>query len=141
MHLGSLSMVVDNLPLVQTPPRKNRAPVRPYAVSMLACALAIVANPALAQDVEPTGGDPSEPPVPVPPADADLPELGHVITDEEFEDTIPELDPSSDPELDAPLEESSPALRYPARACRSSRDTVQFLYATQSPRAKWRRVC
>ena len=68
-------MVVDNLPLVQTPPRKNRAPVRPYAVSMLACALAIVANPTLAQDVEPTGGDPSEPPVPVPPADADLPEL------------------------------------------------------------------
>ncbi|MAO05761.1 MAG: hypothetical protein CL804_14925 [Citromicrobium sp.] len=97
-------MVVDNLPLVQTPPRKNRAPVRPYAVSMLACALAIVANPTLAQDVEPTGGDPSEPPVPVPPADADLPELGPVITDEEFEDTIPELDPLSDPELDSPLE-------------------------------------
>ena len=71
---------------------------------MLACALAIVANPALAQDVEPTGGDPSEPPVPVPPADADLPELGPVITDEEFEDTIPELDPLSDPELDSPLE-------------------------------------
>ena len=61
-------MVVDNLPLVQTPPRKNRAPVRPYAVSMLASALAIVANPALAQDVEPTGDDPSELPVPVPPA-------------------------------------------------------------------------
>ena len=71
---------------------------------MLACALAIVANPALAQDVEPTGGDPSEPPVPVPPADADLPELDPVITDEEFEDTIPELDPLSDPELDSPLE-------------------------------------
>ena len=97
-------MVVDNLPLVQTPPRKNRAPVRPYAVSTLASALAIVANPALAQDVEPTGDDPSELHVPVPPADADLPELDPVITDEEFEDTIPELDPSSDPELDAPLE-------------------------------------
>ena len=68
-------MVVDNLPLVQTPPRKNRAPVRPYAVSTLASALAIVANPALAQDVEPTGDDPSELHVPVPPADADLPEL------------------------------------------------------------------
>ena len=97
-------MVVDNLPLVQTPPRKNRAPVRPYAVSMLASALAIVANPALAQDVEPTGDDPSEVPVPVPPADADLPELDPVITDEEFADTIPELKPSSDPELAAPLE-------------------------------------
>jgi len=71
---------------------------------MLASALAIVANPALAQDVEPTGDDPSEVPVPVPPADADLPELDPVITDEEFEDTIPELEPSSDPELAAPLE-------------------------------------
>ena len=97
-------MVVDNLPLVQTPPRKNRAPVRPYAVSMLASTLAIVANQALAQDVEPKGDDLSELPVPVPPADADLPELDPVITDEEFEVTIPELDPSSDLGLDAPLE-------------------------------------
>lgn len=42
--------------------------------------------------------------VPVPPAGADLPDVAPVISDEEFNSSIPVLDASDDPELDKPLE-------------------------------------
>ncbi|WP_079729463.1 autotransporter assembly complex protein TamA [Novosphingobium mathurense] len=43
-------------------------------------------------------------PVPAPPADAILPQLDPVISNDEFNSAIPELDESDDPELDKPLE-------------------------------------
>ncbi len=40
----------------------------------------------------------------MPPADADLPQVEPIISDEEFKDAIPALDTQDDSELDAPLE-------------------------------------
>jgi len=42
--------------------------------------------------------------VPAPPPGADLPDIEPVITDEEFEQAVPSLDPFEDAELEAPLE-------------------------------------
>ena len=46
-------------------------------------------------------------PVPAPPPDAALPDVAGVISDEEFNATVPPLDASNDPELDQPLESIS----------------------------------
>jgi len=43
-------------------------------------------------------------PVPAPPPDAALPTLEPVISNQEFNKTVPELSPQDDPELDKPLE-------------------------------------
>ncbi|WP_239804917.1 autotransporter assembly complex protein TamA [Croceicoccus hydrothermalis] len=43
-------------------------------------------------------------PVPAPPADVTLPEVETIISDEEFAESIPDLDAESDPALDMPLE-------------------------------------
>lgn len=43
-------------------------------------------------------------PIPAPPADVLLPEVEPVITDDEFDRTVPDLDAATDPALDAPLE-------------------------------------
>lgn len=42
--------------------------------------------------------------IPAPPADLTLPEIPEVISDEEFEESIPDLEPATDAELDLPLE-------------------------------------
>lgn len=42
--------------------------------------------------------------VPDPPSEADLPDTERVIDEEEFAETVPELDPDDDPALDEPLE-------------------------------------
>ena len=57
-----------------------------------------------------SGADPievprdQEPAVPALPPDVSLPEVDPVITDEEFEETVPELDPAGDADLEGPLE-------------------------------------
>ena len=66
--------------------------------------MALVAVPAVAQSTDATVGQTSELDVPAPPADANLPQVEPVISEEEFDETVPELDPSNDPALDAPLE-------------------------------------
>ncbi len=71
---------------------------------MLAVAMVLAANPLVAQESPPPEKAPSELDVPAPPVDATLPEIEPIISDEEFEDTIPELNPSNDPALDMPLE-------------------------------------
>ncbi len=70
----------------------------------MALAMALVAVPAVAQSTDATVGQTSELDVPAPPADANLPQVEPVISEEEFDETVPELDPSNDPALDAPLE-------------------------------------
>ena len=70
----------------------------------MALAMALVAVPAVAQSTDATVGQTSELDVPAPPADANLPQVEPVISEEEFDETIPELDSSNDPALDAPLE-------------------------------------
>ncbi|WP_375291044.1 autotransporter assembly complex family protein [Qipengyuania sp.] len=42
--------------------------------------------------------------VPAPPPDVALPEVEPIISDEEFDETVPELDPATDEELQGPLE-------------------------------------
>jgi len=73
--------------------------------SGIAIGIALAAGPAHAQSgdapADPVEGDLS---VPAPPADANLPPVEPVISQEEFDSTIPSLDPSTDPELEGELE-------------------------------------
>ena len=78
------------------PPRRCASRTRAGA-SIFALALSLTAQSAYAQDI-------AAPTVPPPPPDADLPEIERVITDEEMEDSVPEISPDDDPELDRPLE-------------------------------------
>jgi translocation and assembly module TamA len=67
-----------------------------------AAAIVALAVPAAAQDSrEPVDQSMA---VPVPPADANLPEVEPVITQDEFETAVPSLDPETDADLQAPLE-------------------------------------
>ncbi|MCH2487309.1 MAG: BamA/TamA family outer membrane protein [Erythrobacter sp.] len=103
-------MLASGSSVLQTAPFGNRAACAGRAIgglirgaaSGLALAAALAAYPAAAQ----SGADPVDPeaelPVPFPPADADLPEIEPVITDEEFETAIPSLD--EDTALEGPLE-------------------------------------
>ncbi|WP_374406638.1 autotransporter assembly complex family protein [Pelagerythrobacter sp.] len=65
-----------------------------------------MSHAALAQTVEETGTQEptAEVQVPAPPTDIDLPEVEPVITDEEFDEAIPEIDVEDDPALEGPLE-------------------------------------
>ncbi|GGC20117.1 membrane protein [Novosphingobium marinum] len=71
--------------------------------------VALATQPALAQEGE---GDAPESdalragsvPVPPPPPEVALPEVEPIIPDEEFNETVPDLDAGDDPELDRPLE-------------------------------------
>lgn len=90
------------------------------ALTALSLSLALAASPALAQDtstgssasrsespasvVGTAGPEPASVPVPLPPPDVALPQVEPVISDEEFNASIPELDAGLDPELDRPLE-------------------------------------
>ncbi|MCP9221564.1 BamA/TamA family outer membrane protein [Erythrobacter sp. LQ02-29] len=70
-------------------------------------ALAMSAQALAAQDSaadRPAGQDPVIDEVPAPPPGVELPAVEPVISDEEFQKEIPELDPADDAELDAPLE-------------------------------------
>ncbi len=70
--------------------------------------LALTGSALAAQTIDPDEQDDSADtaalPVPAPPVDVVLPEVETVITEEEFEDAVPELDPADDPELEGPLE-------------------------------------
>lgn len=70
----------------------------------MALLAATLANPAWAQDEDASEELGTELLVPEPPTDVVLPEIEQIISDEEFEASIPELDPESDPALDMPLE-------------------------------------
>jgi translocation and assembly module TamA len=59
------------------------------------------AAPATVDDAEVRAGNV---PVPTPPAAPPLPDVAPIIPDDEFNASVPELDASSDPALDAPLE-------------------------------------
>ena len=72
------------------------------AASVFALAAAFAACPAAAQDTASTSGSDIDLAVPAPPADADLPDVEPVISDEEFESTVPALD--DDTALEGPLE-------------------------------------
>ncbi|WP_054526865.1 MULTISPECIES: autotransporter assembly complex family protein [Sphingomonadales] len=58
----------------------------------------------MAQETAASDEESADMAIPAPPPDADLPVIEPVITDEEFDSTVPDLDPSSDPELDRGLE-------------------------------------
>jgi len=80
-------------------------------------AIAAATTPAAAQAVPAAPNNPAAPPgssepesadaplpIPPPPPDADLPAVEPVISEEEFETAVPELDTGDDAALDAPLE-------------------------------------
>lgn len=73
-----------------------------------AMSLALSSATLSAQEVEseqPTdAGNETDLPVPAPPPDVPLPEVEPIISDEEFDDTVPDIDPAQDDELDGPLE-------------------------------------
>lgn len=82
-------------------------------VGLFALAIALAVAPLQARSQEAAGtaaGDtrpaaaPGEAQVPPPPADVALPQVDPVITDEEFESSVPDLDAATDAELDRPLE-------------------------------------
>ncbi|MDG6078049.1 hypothetical protein E3U23_02410 [Erythrobacter litoralis] len=68
----------------------------------------MTASPGVAQDTQAQADvqqDESTPlDIPAPPPGANLPEVEPIISDEEFEESVPELAPEDDPELDRPLE-------------------------------------
>lgn len=71
----------------------------------LALAACTLCTPVLAQQSPPASDESqaiAKPPPP--PADADLPEVEPIVSDEEFEEAVPDLDAENDPELDRPLE-------------------------------------
>lgn len=69
----------------------------------IALAIILAAGPARAQSADPAEATPNEElPIPPPPPDAVLPEVEPIISEEEFEAAIPELE--NDAELEAPLE-------------------------------------
>lgn len=72
------------------------------AASLLTLAVALTALPVAAQNQSPETQAGAELPVPPPPADANLPEIEPVITDQEFETAIPSL--NEDEQLEGPLE-------------------------------------
>ena len=72
------------------------------AASILALAAAFAACPVVAQDTSPPADPDADLLVPAPPADANLPEIEPVISDEEFESAVPSLD--DDTALEGPLE-------------------------------------
>ncbi|MHA6334567.1 autotransporter assembly complex protein TamA [Qipengyuania sp. CAU 1752] len=72
--------------------------------SLVALLVATLATPVWAQDEDTPEEQAAELLVPEPPTDVILPEIEQIISDEEFEASIPELDPDSDPALDMPLE-------------------------------------
>nr|WP_188770307.1 BamA/TamA family outer membrane protein [Novosphingobium endophyticum] len=89
------------------------------SVIALSLALFLATNPAHAQDSVPSNSTPNhtadaageevdleagDVPVPAPPADADLPQVDPIISNEEFNASIPDLDVADDSELDRPLE-------------------------------------
>ncbi|MCV0382720.1 MAG: BamA/TamA family outer membrane protein [Erythrobacter sp.] len=78
-----------------------------------ALSLALQSNMLCAQTVDPQAQDPENAPTetatpeaadPAPPADIALPQVEPIISDEEFEEAVPALDPSEDGALDGPLE-------------------------------------
>ncbi len=79
------------------------------SVACVAVAVAGAAN-ANAQETDATLAEPATvleagaQDLPVPPPDANLPEVEPIVSDEEFNQTVPYLDPADDPELDRPLE-------------------------------------
>ena len=64
----------------------------------------LATTPAWAQDEDAPEEQAAERLVPEPPTDVVLPEIEQIISDDEFEASIPELGPDSDPALDMPLE-------------------------------------
>ena len=72
------------------------------AASLVALAAAFAACPTLAQNSGTPADSDTDLAVPAPPADADLPEIEPVISDEEFESAVPALD--DDTALEGPLE-------------------------------------
>ena len=74
-------------------------------VAMFAPALAAQSSDAQTRVVVP-GEEPADPElaVPAPPPEAALPDVEPIITDDEFEDAIPDLEPGEDPELEGELE-------------------------------------
>ena len=68
----------------------------------------MTASPGFAQDtqaqVDVQQDEPTPLDIPAPPPGANLPEVEPIISDEEFEESVPELAPEDDPELDGPLE-------------------------------------
>lgn len=82
---------------------RNRAAAMGPLAGGIALAIILAAAPAHAQSADPVETAPREDlPVPPPPPDAALPEVEPVITQEEFEEAVPEL--ADDAELEAPLE-------------------------------------
>jgi translocation and assembly module TamA len=82
-----------------------------YGVCASLLALAAAGHAARAQDVqgseepqEEGEGDQTRFTLPSPPDDVELPEIEPIITDEEFEERVPSIDPADDPELEGPLE-------------------------------------
>lgn len=80
----------------KTAPSSKCAKILRTSVSALA--LALVHAPLWAQAAEDVAQ------IPAPPADTALPQVEPVISDEEFEASVPPLDPADDPELDVPFE-------------------------------------
>lgn len=75
------------------------------ATSGISLALVLAANAALAQPQQGAAARPADDfAVPLPPSDAGLPEVEPVIGQEEFDKSIPNMTPSPDAELEAPLE-------------------------------------
>lgn len=86
-----------------------------YALLVGAATFAFISSPAFSQEAEQPSDTTEEQadqpadeqdalPVPPPPADASLPEVERVISDEEFAERVPDLDVDDDAELDRELE-------------------------------------
>ena len=102
--LASASSVLHPAPLGNRAARADRAVsgIIRTAASVLALGVVLAAFPVSAQNTVNPDDAEADLPIPAPPADADLPDVEPIITDEEFETAIPSLD--EDDALEGPLE-------------------------------------